>query len=343
MFLSNLSLQNFRNYSKSEFNFNQNTTLIVGPNTSGKTNLLEAVFFLSTGKSFRGADQDVISFGKDIARIKTEGLETVFANQAGRFIKKYLVNEVAKHRINFVGHLPCVLFAPQDLELITSSPAIRRNYLDFILEQVDTNYRRSLLAYQKALRARNRLLENAQKVGRRRETLFDYWDDLIIGNGEIITKTRAAFVDFINSQSKDVFDFYIEYERNLISKERLLQYKEAELAAGVTLVGPQRDDFSINIFIDKNSTPREIKAFGSRGQQRLAVLQLKMIELKFLTEKLGEKPLLLLDDIFSELDAEHISLVLKMIKGQQTIITTTHKELVEDSFLKDASMLELNR
>jgi len=113
------------------------------------------------------------------------------------------------------------------------------------------------------------------------------------------------------------------------------------------LVGPHRDDFSMLSHQNKNtankSELKEVKFFGSRGEQRLAVLQLKMIDLKFLTDKLGEKPLLLLDDIFSELDQEHISLVLKMIKGQQTIITTTHKELVEDSFLKDASVIELDK
>lgn len=358
MYLKHLFLQNFRNYSKAEFNFSKSTTLVVGPNTAGKTNLIEAIFFLSTGKSFRGRDEDAICFGKEVGRIRADNLEIVFANREGRFIphrsgagfiKKYLVNGVSKQRVNFVGRLPSVLFTPSDLEIITSSPGTRRSYLDSVLEQADREYRRASNLYKRAISSRNRLLENAKKLGRRNQELFDYWDNLIIVNGNLITETRASFIDFVNNSAKEVFNFHAEYDKSLISKDRLLEYKDAELAAGVTLVGPHRDDFVINIFVDKNSTARNIKAFGSRGQQRLAVLQLKIIELKFLTEKLGEKPLLLLDDIFSELDSEHIDLVLEQTRlrlaspnfNGQAIITTTHKEFVGKKFLEGSSVIEL--
>jgi len=341
MFFKQLSLQNFRNYSKAEFNFTKEKTLVVGPNTAGKTNLIEAIFFLSSGKSFRGVDADVILFGEDVGRIKTEGLEIVFAKRENIALKRYFVNGVAKQRINFVGRMPCVLFTPTDLELVTAGPSNRRNYLDFVLEQVDSVYRRSTLSYGKALRSRNRLLENAKKLGGKNQKLFDYWDDLLIANGEIITKTRENFIGFINNFKKDVFDCYVVYEKSTISRERLLQYEDTELALGATLVGPHRDDFGIDIFVGKNGSARNIKMFGSRGQQRLAVLQLKTIELKYLEQKLGEKPLLLLDDIFSELDEEHIKLVLEMTRLRSTIITTAHKELLKKGQLKDMNVIEL--
>lgn len=343
MILKSIYLQNFRNYKKQEFAFSENTTLIVGPNTTGKTNLIEGIFFLSTGKSFKGADADVILFGEDVGRIKTEGIEIVFAKRESIVFKKYFVNGVSKQRVNFVGRLPSVLFNPTDLELITAGPATRRNYLDFVLEQVDSNYRRSVLLYEKALRSRNRLLENAKKLGRKDEGQFEYWDNTLIVNGNIITHTRERFLEFVNSSIKHIFNFKIVYEPSIISKERLLQYKDAELASTVTLVGPHRDDFHIDMFVDKDRAAVDIKSFGSRGQQRLAVLQLKIIELSFVTEKLGEKPLLLLDDIFSELDEDHIKLVLKMVGKQQTIITTTHKEFVEKGQLKDMNVIELLR
>jgi len=354
MYLKRLLLQNFRNYSKSEFTFSKGSALIVGPNTSGKTNLIEAIYFLSGGKSFRGSDKDAIAFDKDIARVKgelggklEESLEVVLSNIEERFVKKYLVNGVGKLRINFAGRLPVVLFTPEDLNLVLQHPSIRRNYLDSVLEQTDQEYRRSWLFYEKGLRARNKLLENVKKSGVLHNEQFEYWDNIVINNGNVITDTREKFLQFVNNAVKDIFNFKVLYEKSIISKERLLQYRDAELATGVTLVGPHRDDFSMLSHQNKNtankSELKEVKFFGSRGEQRLAVLQLKMIDLKFLTDKLGEKPLLLLDDIFSELDQEHISLVLKMIKGQQTIITTTHKELVEDSFLKDASVIELDK
>ncbi|MEK7534639.1 MAG: DNA replication and repair protein RecF [Patescibacteria group bacterium] len=353
MILKSIHLQNFRNYRKQEFTFSANTTLIVGPNTAGKTNLIEAIFFLSTGKSFKGADRDVISFGCDIARIRGNSLEIIFAWKEERFMKRYLVNGVAKQRVNFVGNLPAVLFAPSDLELVTASPGIRRNYLDFVLEQSSSNYRRALLLYEKGLRSRNKLLENAKKLGRKIDAQFEYWDNTLIINGNTLTRTREKFLEFVNESIKDIFDFKAVYEPSIISKERLLQYKDAELASGVTLVGPHRDDFRIEM--KEKKSYYDMKTFGSRGQQRLAILQLKIIELSFLKEVLEETSLLLLDDILSELDEEHIDLVLEntllrpirqaqSYGGQrQTIITTTHREFIPKSQLKDMNVIELPR
>lgn len=361
MFLKQLFLQNFRNYSKSEFNFNKDTTLIVGPNTSGKTNLIEAIFFLSTGKSFRtDKDEQVIRFGEEIARLsagilpisntanttnnKIE-LEVIITSgkmdTRGISKKKYLVNGVSKRRIDFIGNLLVVLFSPLDLDMIVGSPSLRRNFLNNVLETVDKDYRLAILEFTKGLRQRNALLDRARETGRRDEKQFEYWDNILIKTGEVITQKREELISFFNSSQKNIFDFVLIYDKSVISKDRLLQYKSAELGAGVTLVGPHRDDFSVDMFDNNTKSNHDVKFFGSRGQQRLAVLQLKFFELEFVEKKLSERPILLLDDIFSELDKEHIELVLEMIGKQQTIITTTHKEFIEDSFLKEASVIEL--
>ena len=348
MFLKSISLQNFRSYKKGEFSFSQNTTLVVGPNTSGKTNLIEAIYLLSTGESFRvEKDESMVKFGEKLARVtgatEENELEAVVTNKDfgnGRSVKKYLVNGVSKRRADFMGHLPCVLFSPIDLEIITASPGLRRKFLDHILTETDRDYRFLLTAYEKALRLRNAILHNIKETGVRKEKELEYWDELLIKNGKVITKKREDLIGYFNTARKDVFDFVIFYDKSFISKERLLQYKDAEVGAGVTLVGPHRDDFFVSMFDDTLKTTHDMRFFGSRGQQRLAVLQLKILELSLVKQKVGDC-LLVLDDIFSELDSGHIDLVLEMILSQQTIITTTHKEFIPKGLLKTMDMIEL--
>jgi len=347
--LKSIFLQNFRSYDKKEFSFKQ-TTLVVGPNTSGKSNLVEAIYLLSTGKSFRtDKDPQMLKFTKDVGRVrgkvKEEELEVLLTNgqvNGGSQYKKFLVNGVAKRRIDFAGRFSTVLFSPQDLEIIIESPSLRRNFLDEVLEQVDRNYRLASISYTKALRQRNALLELAQETGRRNEKQLEYWDNLVIENGSIIIQKREEFISFLNSSVKDIFDFVVEYDKSTISKQRLLQYEKEEVAAGVTLVGPHRDDFSVLMF-NGGRTIHDVKFYGSRGQQRLAILQLKMLQLMFIEKTLGERPLLLLDDIFSELDEVHINLILQEIGKQQTIITTTHKEFIPKKLLKLMEIISFER
>jgi DNA replication and repair protein RecF len=186
-------------------------------------------------------------------------------------------------------------------------------------------------------------LELAQETGIRNEKQLEYWDNLVIENGNIITAKREEFIYFINLSAKDIFDFIVEYEKSVISKQRLLQYKNEEVAAGVTLVGPHRDDFSIQMFNNTRNTTHDIKSFGSRGQQRLAILQLKALELLFVEKVLGERPILILDDIFSELDEDHIILILEQIGKQQTIMTTTHREFIPKKLLKSMKIISFEK
>jgi len=344
--LNSISLQNFRSYKKTEFSF-EDSTLIIGPNTSGKSNLIEAIYLLSTGKSFRtDKDAQMLSFQEEVGRVKgkteEDELEVVLTNgmvgDSGSQYKKFLVNGVAKRRVDFAGHFLSVLFSPQDLEIIVDSPSLRRNFLDQILEQVDRNYRVALIAYVKALRQRNALLELARETGTRNEKQLEYWDNLVIENGSFITAKREEFINFLNASTKDIFDFVVEYDKSVISKQRLLQYKAEEVAAGITLVGPHRDDFSIHMF-GADKTIHDVKFYGSRGQQRLAILQLKSLELLYVEKILGKRPALILDDIFSELDENHIVMILEEIGKQQTIMTTTHREFIPAKLLKSMKII----
>lgn len=350
MILRSLYLQHFRNYVNQKFDFSSDFTVVIGPNTAGKTNLSEAIHLLLTGKSFRtSSDMDMIGFGEEIARVqgmlvedsdKTKEEVVIASPQAtgGRFSKKFLLNGVAKAKSAIVGTLPLVLFRPEELEIITDGPSLRREFLDSVLEQTDREYQHAKQTYDRSLRQRNALLRLAQESGRRNAEQFVYWDDLLIENGQILTKTREAFLDFINSSLHDIFPLQTMYDKSIISRERLDQYKEGEIGAGITLVGPHRDDFFI--FMEKN---KDIRHFGSRGQSRLAVLQLKMLQIQCIEKMTGQKPLLVLDDIFSELDSTHIQLVLEKVQGCQIILTTTHKEFIPEKIRNHATVIELNR
>jgi DNA replication and repair protein RecF len=366
MVLQSLSLQNFRSYSKARYDFNPRLTIIVGPNASGKSNLVEAVSFISTGKSFRTSkEKQVIKFGEIVARTtgeiakegpETEGsdliekeapditkLEVVISDMPGQLLKKqYLINGVSKRRSSFSGFLPTVLFTPLDLAIVSGQPADKRRYLDAVLEQTDQEYESALLVYSKALRQRNALLENVQKYGRREEERFAYWDNLLITNGQIITGKREAFIAYINEIKKKLFSFTLVYDKSLMSRERLAQYKDAEVGAGMTLVGPQRDDIIIQSLHPVSKEFEDVKYFCSRGQQRLVALELKSSHIFYLQEQLHEQPLLVLDDIFSELDSDHIGHIMSLVNNFQTIITTTHKEFVKD-IARNAAVIELNK
>lgn len=352
MYLNQISLQNFRSYTKSRFVFNSQTTFILGPNTSGKSNLMEAIYLLASGKSFRAEkDANMVAFGKEIGRVsgsaeqnsevvKLEVMVTtgMVAGIRTQF-KKFMINGVAKRRSDFVGMLPAVIFCPSDLDIIILSPSFRREFLDSVLEQVDREYRSAKSEYDKGIRQRNALLQVVKESGRRNSKHFEYWDELVIRTGQEITKKREEFIAFINSSQKDILDIQLIYDKSVISKERLAQYEREEGFSGVTLVGPHRDDFIVNMLVKKERV--DIRNFGSRGQQRLAVVQLKLLQIQYIEKLLGLRPILLLDDIFSELDDDHINLVTQMITYQQTIISTTHKEFIGRSHVKDSSMIEL--
>lgn len=363
MTLAKFTLQNFRSYETFTAEISSEITIFVGQNTAGKSNLIEAIYLLSTGKSFR-IEKDVymIQTGKEITRVKglltnqneKKILETLIAHGSytnGRLLKRFSINEIPKRRIDFAGILTTVLFSPEELDIVNSGPSIRRNFLNNILEQTDYEYRQATSLYEKALRQRNALLSLVKETSQRNAEQFEYWDSILITNGQLITSQREKLISYINNQPKDIFKCLLTYDKSIISTDRLLQYKDAEVSAGSTLVGPHRDDILIFMPEDSQSssstyqteTKNLLKYFGSRGQQRLAVLQLKLIQLHYLEETTNQKPLLLLDDIFSELDMSHMRLVLSMIQNYQTVITTTHEEFINTELINKAHVIKLKK
>ncbi len=346
MLLKHLSLQNFRNYTKADFSFDRGVTVVVGANASGKSNLIEAIYLLATGQSRRtDHDKQLIHFGVTFCRVKgvaEEELEVVISTDGERRLqKKYLVNGVSKRRIDFAAHLTTVIFTPLDLDIALGQPSSRRRFLDEILSQADYAYRLAVTTYTRGLRQRNALLEQAQKTGKRQEKLFAYWNDLLIKNGEIITRKRDELITYINNKKKDLFQFKLVYDKSIISVDRLLQYEQAELGAGVTLVGPHRDDVTILAYSEISDSHEDVKFFSSRGQQRLVVLELKLSQISYIEEVKQVKPLLLLDDIFSELDETHIRHIFEVVSTPQTIITTTHEDFIPKKMFPGNKIIQL--
>lgn len=355
MSVQKISLSGFRNFKKLILSFSEGTSVIVGANASGKTNILESIFLLSTGKSFKARlEEEMIGYENEIARVKGITPDTILEavltrgqldignshpEKAPR--KRLLVGGVPKRLIDFAGNLKVVLFGPWDLDLITESPTLRRKFLDAAISQVDKEYRRAVLSYEKGLRQRNRLLYRIREEGLSRSQLL-FWNQLLIRNGDYISTSRTRFIDFINLQVSLGGQFFkLDYDKSSISEARLEQYKEEEIAAATTLVGPHRDDFITKITNNGSSKrkPRDLARFGSRGEQRMGVLWLKLAEINFIESKTGERPTLLLDDIFSELDHEHREVVIKVASNQQTIITTADPHFIEK--FKNVEKVEL--
>ncbi len=358
MLLKSLFLQNFRNYTKSEFTFNRNINVVAGANAAGKTNLLEAVYLLSAGRSFKAEKYDqMIRFSEQFSSVKgvtgsnadineDMDLQIIINHEQNFASKKFSVNGVAKRRASFAGKFSTVLFLPTDLDIVIGSPSARRRFLDDVLEQTDSEYFSAINIYTKALRQRNALLGQAREQGVRDPKVFIYWDNLLITHGQIIARKREEFLSFINKRKKEFFGFEVVYDKSEISAERLKRYKIAEMGAGVTLVGPHRDDLQFQISNFKcqiSNIGSEAKQFASRGQQRLVVLELKLAQIAYTEKQTGERPMLLLDDIFSELDNIYIGHILKILPDYQTITTTTHKEFVEGLPLGQGNVIELDK
>ncbi|HZZ98542.1 MAG TPA: DNA replication and repair protein RecF [Candidatus Saccharimonadia bacterium] len=342
MRLSSLSLQHFRNYAKRSFEFSPHATLLVGENARGKTNILEAISLVSTGESFRAQKiEEMVEWKHEVGRIKLEiqnhdtgdqreeieiVLTTGMVQNERAQKRKFLVDGAARQKKSVVGSLTSVLFRPEDMDLIAGSPSTRRRFLDTVLSQSDREYRESLDSYEKALIRRNALLV-VLREGNTTRSAFSFWDQLLVKHGNILSEKRREFIEFLNARTDFPMTFRVEYEDSTISEHRLHQYAVEEVAAGHTLVGPHKDDIITYLKNGEPNSEKELSSFGSRGEQRMAVLWLKTGELDFLEQKKQERPILLLDDIFSELDERHQQMVLELIDRQQTILTSTKATL----------------
>jgi len=339
MVLEKISLKNFRSFSDSRFVLNHGLNVICGSNSIGKTNLLEAVYFLTNGQGFREEkEEELVRFEEN------EAVVTGLFNDSGNEItleirikketssekKYYFVNKTVKRRSFYIRETgSSVLFAPDQISLIRGSPSLRREYFNRTITATDDDYRSKLLNYEMALRRRNKILEKYKDEKTLDEEL-SFWNDYLIRESSYLTKKRQDYVDFLNLRPKlDSRSFSIEYLRNDFTADRLAKVFEKEKIIRRTLVGPQKDDFKITIY-DKNKG-KNVHLYASRSEERLAVFWLKINEVKYL-EEIGRKPILLLDDIFSELDDHNKKIIMSLIRRYQTIITTTET----DGFLKDS-------
>jgi DNA replication and repair protein RecF len=369
MFFKALRLKDFRQFEDKTVRFNSKISVILGPNAIGKSSIIEAINLLATGDSFRASRvEQMIRFRQELARVKGRvvssggdqeaelaGLDELKLSliltrgqvQGKRTRRKlYSVNGNRRRKSDFVGQLLTVVFRPEDLRLIEGSPSRRRNYMNNALTLVDQSYARSLKKYKKALRRRNKLL-SLIKEGEQPASVLKYWDLTLVKHGQVIQSKRRKLLNFINNQVEAPLKMEIEYEPSVMNEERLESHKKGAMGAGYTLIGPQKDDFMIQLnFAQPKESENylDLEIYGSRGQKRLGVLWLKMAELEFLENKTSQKPVLLLDDILSELDETSRDLVLDLIGQQQTIITTVDKKIVDDiklSLGENVSLLEL--
>lgn len=344
MRIRTLFLEHFRNYGRETVAFtDHDVQLIVGKNGSGKTNLLEAISVLSLGKSCRGKDDhDMIQWEAGHYRIKADAVSDAGEPSAIESVcelhprrkKAAFVNDVRATQTSFIGLLPTVTFLPQDLELFSGAPAERRRFLDQLLSQLSPAYFADLVSFQKVLQQRNALLKRIA-AGQEREEALDIWDGEIASRGSRITVARLELLETLNLSYVSELsglqepwkDAQLRYERKTTGRHeetlkeetvRLLrETRPRDIMIQTTSVGPHREDWQV--YRDGRALP----SFASRGQERVAVLALLLLEVSYLELRRGEKPVVLLDDVFSELDTEHQTALLERFRGSQVFMTST--------------------
>ncbi len=335
MYIKSLSLQNFRNYKEQHLTFDSGTNIFCGGNAQGKTNLLEALYLFSMGKSFRTQqDADLIRFDEPYTKMvltfsdqyREQKIEIIILRDRKKQIK---INGVTISRLSeLIGHLHVVLFYPEELGLVKEGPFIRRRFLDVALSQVKPSYYHTLGRYHRVLEQRNKLIKKIRVTGDKSlyDTMF-IWNEKLATLGMEIIDARKEFMTRLEAQAKKAhFDasgeeLSLVYKTRFETKEEFLEKLETslerELEQGCSLYGPHRDDF--DIFING----KEAKVFCSQGQQRTAVLSLKLAQADLLFSEYGEYPVMLLDDIMSELDASRRAYLAGKIPDKQVFITCT--------------------
>lgn len=343
MSLLSLEVRNFRNYIQEKIKLSPRINIFFGENAQGKTNLLEAVYYCSLGRSFRGRrDEELIRHGESHffirgSFIRDDSDYLVEIGVDGKSFRGKINGEPVKRRLDIFGTIQVVLFSPDDLQLIKGGPQNRRDYIDLYLSQAFPKYRHTFLQYQRIIQQRNQLLKQIRE-GIFRDDLLEEWDENLVQKGTSLIRQRLEALKIIekvtedchrqisqdresikmtyqglggevNSSDDDVEKIY----RNILKSRR-----REEIARGISLVGPHRDDILLML-----GQHMELRVYGSQGQQRTASLALKMAMVEFLNEACNTRPILLLDDVMSEFDDKRKKSLLTLLTGTtQTIITT---------------------
>jgi DNA replication and repair protein RecF len=327
-------------------------TLIYGPNALGKTNILEALYTLATTRSFKGKDPDVIKKGAEFSRIagvieKDSGdsdVEVFLNSGSPRVSKNFKIKGAKKSSIDFVGEFSAIVFSPDDLLLISGPPEIKRRYLSFTIGQKDREYLFNLLNYKKILRHRNDLLKKAD-LGTIREEI-DIWNETLAENGQKIIEKRKELANFINERINSYYEelageakeLTFDYRPELWGEsllESLRNAQDRDIYEKVTTVGPHRDNWVIL------TNEGEAANFASRGEYRTIILALKLCEKDWFLEKEKDPPVILLDDVFSELDESRRKYLVNAFNGCQIIMTTTDLDHLDPAFHADTLLLNI--
>lgn len=344
MKINKLVLSNFRNYDSLEISFSEKVNVFIGKNAQGKTNLLESIFYCCIGKSFKSIkDKDIIEWGKE------EGYIGLVANKKYRDIKVEVslskshkksisINNIPIKKIgDLIGEINVVFFSPQELKLVRESPDERRKFMDIDISQTNKRYFYLLSRYDKILANRNKLLKNSDSFNVVKQTI-DIWDRALIQTSKKIAFERQEFIKnilpfaqkahaYLSGGKENIELIYkcgcgVKLDENFeTNMDKLLKKNlEKDFKLGYTSLGIHRDD--IDIFLNNV----EVKTFGSQGQQRTVALSLKLAELECIQERTGEYPILMLDDVFSELDSDRQKRLLKFSGRTQTFITCTDEK-----------------
>lgn len=347
MVIESLELKDFRNYEYLSLAFNEKTNILYGNNAQGKTNVLEAIYVAGTTKSHRGnKDKEMIGFDSDEAHIKLNLKKNGVSRRIDMHLKKSKAKGVAidgipiRKAVELLGIINIVFFSPEDLNIIKSGPAERRHFIDMELCQLDKLYVYNLTNYNKTLLQRNKLLKDIYFNPSLSDTL-DIWDMQLVNFGLEIIKIRRDFVKKLNSiifgihknlsGDKEELELIYEPSANEADFERLIkESRDRDIKSKTTNYGPHRDDMSFFV------GDMDIRKYGSQGQQRTCALSLKLSEIELVKQITGDVPVLLLDDVLSELDANRQNFLLNSISNVQTLITCTGlDEFINNRFSVD--------
>ena len=340
MWIKKIKINNFRNYQEQEINFEKNINIFYGENAQGKTNIIEAIFLCSLGKSFRAKkDSEMIKLNEKNSLIEIEyeksdrdgKIKIELCDKKNIFINGIKIKKLSE----LLGNINTVIFTPDDINILKGGPQNRRRFLDIMISQLRPNYMHILNSYLKTIEQRNKYLRQI-KEERKDENLLDIWDEKLAEYAIKICEYRQEFIEKITNKIEKIHNnitdekekIEIEYITECNNKENYLKLlkerRKLDIIKGFTTKGVHRDDFVI--YINK----KEINIYGSQGQNRTAMLSLKLSELQVIKDEIGEYPILLLDDFMSELDSTRRKNFLENIKDTQVIITGTEKLDIEN-------------
>ena len=360
MYIKELNLKNYRNYEHLEVDFDDKIHVIKGENAQGKTNVMESIYVLAMAKSHRTSqDKELIRWDQDYAKIEGS-IQKKHASLPMKLViskkgKKAKVNHIEQSKLSrYVGHMNVVMFAPEDLNIVKGNPQIRRRFIDMEIGQVSPVYLHTLSQYQKALSQRNHFLKMQKLSKAKDDVMLDVYTEQLIALAAQIIQKRFEFIDLLEGWARPIHSgitsgkekLTLRYrpsvhvsENEQLSKiieglqEKFAKIRDSEWERGVTLTGPHRDDLEFYVN-DKN-----VQTYGSQGQQRTTALSVKLAEIELIHKEIDEYPILLLDDVLSELDDYRQSHLLNTIQGKvQTFVTTTSTEGIDHQVLDDASI-----